>query len=104
VGSVHSKSVFPPINPPTISIVGGTPAAEGEFPYVVTRIAIFQLIRNCFVAVKLRVFIGGFALERIPLRWFFNWPLPRPDGCSLFSIVRDLWDQRDLLVIVFNAF
>ncbi|EFX73011.1 hypothetical protein DAPPUDRAFT_110246 [Daphnia pulex] len=35
VGSVHSESLFPPFNPPTISIVGGTPAAEGEFPYVV---------------------------------------------------------------------
>jgi hypothetical protein len=27
------------IKVPTISIVGGTPAAEGEFSYVVTRIA-----------------------------------------------------------------
>ncbi|XP_046638346.1 trypsin alpha-3-like isoform X3 [Daphnia pulicaria] len=34
VWSVHSKSLLPLFNPPTISIVGGTPAAEGEFPYV----------------------------------------------------------------------
>ncbi|XP_046452758.1 trypsin-like [Daphnia pulex] len=35
VWSAHYKSLFPPFNPPTISIFGGTPAAEGEFPYVV---------------------------------------------------------------------
>lgn len=42
---------------PTISIVGGTPAAEGEFPYVVgnTQIAFFKLIRNCFVSCYCKI-------------------------------------------------
>lgn len=59
---------------PTISIVGGTPALAGEFPYLV-RANFYDILFDveCIYRIMFLSLSDCFAFKRLFVRWYFNW-------------------------------